>query len=275
MLKKYIYSFEAMSTPCELIIYADHKVQSDNVAKAILHETKRLEKKYNYYDSTSFLSLLNSRATDKLDRETKEILQRAKQYYKLTNGVFDITVATIKALYTTASTEAELEIEKSKFLPYVGCEHFNLKREKIHFDNPHTKIDLGGFVKEYAVDKAVKILKKHKITSALINYGGDIYALGIKPDDSPYVVGIKNPQNPSEHIEIVSLENQALTTSASYERHYHIETKEYSHIIDTKEKTSQAHSVSVISSSCVESGIYSTSLMIDKSIVTSNQVIIF
>jgi len=274
MLKKHIYTFEAMSTPCELILYAEHKEKADNAAKAVLQETKRLEKKYNYYDKTSLLSQLNLRETDHIDRETKELLQRAKQYYKLTHGIFDITVATIKDLYTTQTTEESLQTEKEKLLAHVGCEHFSLKKEKLHFDNPFTKIDLGGFVKEYAVDRAVSVLKRYKILSALVNYGGDIYALDKKPDGTPFVVGIKDPRNPSEHKKMVALENQALTTSASYERHYQIEGHLYSHIISTKSKTSVANSVSVISQSCVESGIYSTALMIDKDIETNNQVIL-
>jgi len=275
MLKKHIYTFEAMTTPCELILYTENKTMADNAAKAVLQEAKRLERKYNYYDEDSLLSQLNSRSTNVLDRETKEILQRAKQYYKLTNGVFDITVATLKALYTTETTNDALQAKKEQLLHYVGCEHFSIKRDKIYFDNPYTTIDLGGFVKEYAVDRAVSVLKKHKLTSALINYGGDIYALGKKPNDTSFIVGIKDPNNPKEHIKMIPLENQALTTSASYERQYQIEDQVYSHIINTKSKTSSAKSVSVISKSCVESGIYSTALMIDKNITTTNQVLLF
>ncbi len=275
MLKKYIYSFDAMSTPCEFTLYTESKERADTAAKAVLQETKRLEKKYNYYDESSLLSQLNARTTNLLDRETKEILQRAKQYYKTTNGVFDITVATIKELYKSELTTASLESKKETLLAYVGCEHFTLKRDKIYFDNAHTKIDLGGFVKEYAVDRAVSVLKRHKIKSALVNYGGDIYALGKKPDGGSFVIGIKDPHDPSQHKVQVLLEDQALTTSASYERHYKIEGREYSHIITKEKNALVVNSVSVISKSCVESGIYSTALMIDQTITTHNRVIIF
>jgi len=273
-MNKFIYKFEAMSTPCELIIYANEKVIADNSAMAVLNETKRLEKKYNYFNSNSLISSINSRQANIIDSETKSILQRAKQYYSATNKTFDITIATIKDLYKNEKKLTTLEAKKAELLEYVGCEHFSLKKDKIIFDNEYTKIDLGGFVKEYAVDRAVVILKKHKIVSALVNYGGDIYALGKKPDGTAFKVGIKNPKDKTMYATEIELENQALTTSASYERNYTIEEKQFSHIISKEKSTSNVSSVTVISSNCVESGVYSTSMMIDKNIKTNNQTII-
>lgn len=69
MEQKYIYYFTAMTTPCEVILYADIKVKADTVAQDILKEVKRLEKKYNYYDDTSFLSQINLRHINELDVE--------------------------------------------------------------------------------------------------------------------------------------------------------------------------------------------------------------
>jgi thiamine biosynthesis lipoprotein len=200
-------------------------------------------------------------------------LQRAKQYYKLTGGVFDITVATIKDLYKTETSIEALEAEKNALLTFVGCEHFEIKKDKIYFDNSFTKIDLGGFVKEYAVDRAVTIVKKNKIKSALINFGGDIYAVGKKPNGEKFKVGIKDPKNPTNNAKFVEIENQALTTSASYERNYQIEHHSYSHIISKENDNKTPLSATVISKNCVESGVYSTSLMIDISLKAPNLVV--
>lgn len=263
-----------MSTPCEVILYAEEKNKANSVARAILNETKRLEKKYNYYDKTSFLNKINERLIKELDSETKLLLERAKKYYYETNTIFDITIGTIKNLFSNAKNIDELNIQKESLKPYVGCEHFEIKKNKIVFDNEFTKIDFGGFVKEYAVDASVTICKKNKISSALINYGGDIFALGAKPDKQPFIVGIKNPTNPKEIKQEVKLENQALTTSASYERNYTISDEVFSHIISKDKQASTTASVSVISHNCVESGVYSTALMIDETIKTKNKIII-
>ena len=274
MIKKFVYQFEAMTTPCILTIYTQNKALADSSAKAVLNEAKRLEKKYNYYDDKSFLSSVNLRLTQTLDSESKTLLQRAKQYYKSTNGVFDITVATIKNIYKDENSIKNLESKKAFLIPYVGCEHFSIKKDKIIFDNEYTKIDLGGFVKEYAVDRAVQILKKNKITSALVNFGGDIFALGKKPNNTKFSIGIKDPQNLNKNIKDIDIENEALTTSASYERNFTIESNVYSHIISKDKFNSEAKSVTVISPSCVESGVYSTSLMIDTTLKLNHKVII-
>ncbi len=263
-----------MSSPCELIIYEKRKEKADFVAQEIVKEAKRLEKKYSYYNINSYLTKINKRETQEIDFETKTLLQRAKQYYKLTNGVFDITIATIKDLFLKTDSIKDLYQKKESLIKYIGCEHFEIKKNKIIFNNQFTKIDLGGFVKEYGVDRAAKIIQKYKINSALINFGGDIFVVGKKPNKEKFVVGIKDPNDKTKHIQFVKLENEALTTSASYERNYKIEDQIFSHIISKQTKSHNILSASVISSNCVESGVYSTSLMIDPTIKCKNRTIL-
>jgi len=272
---KYVYKFSAMSTPCELIIYETQKSKADSLAESVVLEAKRLEKKYNYYDKNSFLSLINTRQVYQLDQESKMLLQRAKQYYTLTNGIFDITIATLKPLFVSETSLSKLAEKKAKLLPFVSCKHFEIKKDKIIFDNEYTQIDLGGFVKEYAVDRTMQILKKKKIKSALINFGGDIYAIGKKPNGERFKIGIKDPHDPQKHIEYIEIEDQALTTSASYERNHMIEKEQFSHIISKEESSQRPHSVTVISSTCVESGVYSTALMIEPELKHKNRAIIY
>ena len=266
-----IYKFECFTAPCEIQLYCDNKTLADGCSQDILKEVKRLELKYNYFDSNSYLSKLNKRETNIIDNETKTLLSYAKQFYKKTDNLFDITIATLKDSYNL-NTLKELEDNKKDLVQYVGSEHFEVKKNKLYFDNDFTKIDFGGVVKEYSADKAVSIIKKYKIKSALVNFGGDIFALGKKPNGSKYSIGITNPKQTSEKLFSVEIENQALTTSASYERYITIEDKQYSHIISKDKKTTDILSATVISSSCLQSGVFSTALMIDKNIKTLNKI---
>ena len=245
-----IYKFTSMSTPCEVKLYSDNKLLSDNCAKEIMYECKRLEEKYNYYDNNSFLSKLNNRITNLLDSETKSLLSSAKQYYKKTNGIFDITIITVK--------------ENNSLKDYVGCNNFNIKKNKLYFTNEYTKLDLGGFVKEYSVNQAIKIIKKYKIKSALVNFGGDIYALGHKPNGSKFSIAITNPKDNTKTLFNIEISNQSLTTSALYERIGHIQSLE--------KLNSEILSVTVVSNCTIKSGVYSTSYMISQDIKTSCDV---
>jgi len=261
-----------MTTPCEVVIYHQNQTLARNIAKEILVHTKELEKKYNYFDESSLISKINQREISELDIQTKELLKNAKAFYSTTSKAFDITVATIKPLFKYENLE-EFEKEKAKLFPFIGCEHFSFKKNKIIFDNPFTKLDLGGMVKEFAVDEAVKILKKRKVTSALVNFGGDLFALGKKPNGERFRIGIKNPQNPQENLTFVEICDEALTTSANYERNYTIQNKTYSHIISPIEKEPTILSATVISNTTLVSGVYSTALMINDTIQTRYKTI--
>ena len=250
-----------MTSPCELQIYTPESKKAQTVAKEILHMAKGLEKKYNFYDPKSYLSALNERKVAELDLETKELLRRAKLFYTQTQGLFDITMGTLTKARKLPTTK-EIEEAIIKLTPSLGVEHFDLKKDRLSFDNPYTKIDLGGLVKEYAVDKAVKLLRKAKISAALVNFGGDIYALGSKPQGKPFIIGIKNPHDPSQYLTHMEIQNQALTTSASYERSHQVEADAYSHIITTSPMQSEILSTTVIAPSTVEAGVFSTALML-------------
>lgn len=271
-MTKNVFQFEAMTTPCEVVIYLQNQELAKNIAQEILHHTKELEKKYNYFDASSLVYQINSRQIQQLDFQTKELLQRAKTFYTATSKAFDITIATIKPLFKLDNL-ANFEYEKQKLLPFVGCEHFALKKDKIIFDNDFTKIDLGGMVKEFAVDEAVKILKKRKIKNALVNFGGDLYAIGMKPNGEKFKIGIKNPSNPALNLTFVELCDEALTTSANYERNYKIENKTFSHIINKTEDKCDVLSATVISQNALTSGVYSTSLMINETLKTKYKTI--
>jgi len=264
-MRHYLYKFTVMTSPCEVHIYHQDGILAQKLASDILVRAKALEKKYNFYDPHSLLSQINQRKVKQLDRETKELLHRAKLFYAKSEGVFDVTMGTLVASRRHASVEA-VEEAVARLIPFVGVEHFKLQRDQIQFDNPYTQIDFGGLVKEYAVDQAVKILKKAKVTSALVNFGGDIYALGEKPKGEPFVIGIKNPHDPRRYIAQVPLKNRALTTSASYERNRQIEDRNYSHIIGTAPLQSRVISATVLAPSVVESGVFSTALMIKPSL---------
>ncbi len=266
----HVYKFAAMNTPCELIFYHTNKAQCDTAASAILSEVKRLENKYSYYATDSLLSRINRREEKQLDPETATLLKRSAHYYAKTEGIFDITIATIKELYRYARDPDTLRTRQLEMLPYTGCEHFYIKKGLIRFDNPYTRIDLGGFVKEYAVDRSVLLARRHKIASLLINYGGDIYALGRRPDRRAFRIGIKDPMYPDRYATFVDITDEALTTSASYERGYDIGQERFSHILSKEWHIGEKDpsSVTVVSKNCVESGVYSTALMINPRLKT-------
>ncbi|BCD61529.1 FAD:protein FMN transferase [Nitratiruptor sp. YY08-26] len=239
-----------------MILYAPANV-AQQVAQEIFSQTKKLEKRYNFFDPNSWLFAVNARKVQTVDEESYQILEQAKRFYEKTGGIFDVSTGALKECLQYKSL-AQIEECIAKRKSFCGWEHIQLQKRKITFDNPYTKIDLGGFVKEYAVDSAKRVLKRHKV-NGIINFGGDIFAVGTKPDGSAFRIGIKNPKDPSKFAIFVELQDMAIATSGNYERFVEKEGCKISHIVGAKEKVA---SVSVVAPTCLESGVYATALHI-------------
>jgi len=274
---KYSYHFKCMTTPCEVQLYAKREADTKRVFSLIVANTRRLEKKYNYFSNDSFLTELNTRnnSTIKIDDETCTVLSLVRTLSEKTQGCFDITVGTLKQCTHLSSIE-EIEHCQARLKPLIGPDKWRVSGDSLHFSNDSVKLDLGGVIKEYAVDQAGKIAKKENMP-ALINFGGDIYVNGRKPDGTGFSVAIKNPKDPKQSIAVLQLSDQGLTTSAHYERGTVVDGKTYSHIMTHNtepdlEKAPTILSATVVSNSVLESGIYSTSLMIKPTLDVDEEV---
>ena len=110
-------------------------------------------------------------------------------------------------------------------------------------------LNLGGIAKGYVTKKLVEILKKNRVSSALINLGGNTYALGKKSTGENWRIGISDPKNAKGIIGIVSAENIAVITSGDYQRYFDLDGVRYHHIFDPKTgypTNNGLHSVTVI-----------------------------
>lgn len=261
-----------MTTPCEVVLYANNKEAAAKVAADIEANTFRLEKKYNFFSNDSLISAINTRDNNRveIDNETRDVLTTVRQLSEQTENIFDITAGTLKQCRSLDSIDA-VEACQKKLRPYMGIGNWSIEGNDLVFRNPHVQIDLGGVIKEYAVDQGGDIAHQAGL-SALINFGGDIYVNGMKPNGKPFGVAIKNPKNPRQQLAVIQLQNQGLTTSAHYERSTQVEGKNYSHIIGEEQGVLNILSATVISDSVLKSGVYSTSLMLNPGLSVSSDL---
>lgn len=270
----YKYIFSCMSTKCVLQIYSQMQQDISKICKKIENNTRYLEKKYNFYDENSYLNkVINDRKKSKIkiDEQSAKVLKIVKELSEKTNFIFDISTGTYKHCYNFSELDKTNECLRG-LKNKTGFDTFKIKNRWLEFKHKETKLDLGGVIKEYAVDEAVRILRENGVKSAIVNFGGDIYALGKKLDGQAFVVGVKNPKNKAEDLLHVKISNQALTTSAHYERSYEIEDKTFSHILSKEDYIQDILSATIISDSVLKSGIYSTSFMINTDINIPNDL---
>lgn len=94
------------------------------------------------------------------------------------------------------------------------------------------EIDLGAAGKGYAGREAGRLLRGAGVRSAILSLGGNIEAVGTKPDGSPWQVGLKAP-DADGYAGMLSAEDEAVVTSGSYERYFTGEDgRRYHHILD-------------------------------------------
>jgi thiamine biosynthesis lipoprotein len=149
-----------------------------------------------------------------------------------TDGAFDITVAPLVELWGFFTDEPRLPSpeEVRENLALVGYERVALEDGKLVKLVHGTRIDLGGIAKGYAVGEGIAALETRGITSALIDAGGDIYALGRRGDDL-WKVGIRSPRG-EELLGYIEVEDLAVMGSGDYERFFMKDGVRYHHILD-------------------------------------------
>ncbi len=99
--------------------------------------------------------------------------------------------------------------------------------------NRWVKVDLGGYAKGYALDRASAYLRAEKVHGALINVGGNIIALGMH-GDHPWRVGIQHPRQPGPMATLDLPDGWAIGTSGDYQRYFEFGGKRYCHLIDPR-----------------------------------------
>lgn len=126
------------------------------------------------------------------------------------------------------------------------------------------KLDLGGVAKGYAVDRAVRNLIEFGTSSALIDLGGTVFALGLPEDRDAWRVGIRDPLLPDGIFATVDLVNRAAATSGAYERFVEVDGRRYGHILDpaTGEPAEGLLAVTVFARTATLADVLSTTLFV-------------
>lgn len=222
-----------------------------------------LEKLWSVNDENSEIYKANRSGGEAvhLHKETAGLLRSALETAEKTGGAFDPTVYPLVEAWGFNSHEYRIpeDDEIKRLLENVGYRKIKLEGETLRLP-AGVRIDLGAVGKGYAGDAAAALLKKAGINSALLNIGGNVQAVGRKPDGNKWIIGIRNPFDKGGLAGIIEAENTAVITSGGYERCFTgSDGRTYHHIIDPetgRPAESGLASVTVIA----ESGEYADSL---------------
>jgi FAD:protein FMN transferase len=231
----YQFTFNALGGVCDIDVVGIER--PDHLIQLAVAEVRRIETKFSRYIDSSIVGQINAKAGlawVSCDDETRGLLEYANTLYVHSGGLFDITSGVLRRVWDFGKSKTPSLGELEKVLHLIGWEKFERKDNNVRLKKAGMQIDLGGFGKEYAVDRVASIFLENGVTSALINFGGDVRALGAKPDGSPWQIGIQNPRQLDQCFATLSLSQGALATSGDYERFFELDGKRYCHILNPK-----------------------------------------
>ncbi|MFQ5641110.1 MAG: FAD:protein FMN transferase [bacterium] len=235
-------------------------------------EINRIEQLLSAHIETSEISRINRSAgmePVKVGSETFAMIERALGYAKRFDGFFDISIGPVTELWgfngeAPAAIPDDERLRAMLKLVDFSKVRLNAGDRTVFLPLKKMKLDLGGIAKGYAVDKAAEVLRKHGISTFLINAGGDIYTSGRKDGNKRWVVGLQHPRKPNNLLATFELSDFAVATSGDYERYFEEGGKRYHHIIDPKTgyPAELTRSVTVFAPTVEEADVWATYLFI-------------
>ncbi|WP_438446637.1 FAD:protein FMN transferase [Gorillibacterium sp. sgz5001074] len=193
--------------------------------RAVEEEAHRIERLLSRFLPDSEISRINRTAGGAgilVSDDTWAVLEQAVRFSSRCQGCFDVTIAPLAALWQEGRDRSRPPEQAaiSRLLPLVNYRDLVLDpcKKTAGLRRKGQSVDLGGIGKGFAGDKFVNIFTEYGVTSAFSNIGGNVVALGTKPDGSPWQVGIRHPRMNHALIGSVAVSSKAVVTSGDYMR---------------------------------------------------------
>ncbi|MDP2144937.1 MAG: FAD:protein FMN transferase [Gallionella sp.] len=228
-------------TLVDVSIYGEDEAQARLAVGEVLREFQRLHDRLHAWQPSE-LSELNAAfakgEAKAVSPELAAMLRDSAQLSEKSSGLFNPSIGGLIGLWGFQSDEFKpLLPDAGKIAtllqanPRMGDLVFD--NDKVSSRNRAVKLDLGGYAKGYALDRAVELLRKRGIHNALVNIGGNVMALG-KHGDRSWRVGIQHPRKSGALATLELRDGEAIGTSGDYQRYFELDGKRYCHLIDPR-----------------------------------------
>lgn len=281
--------YDVFDTVTQVIAYCNNEEEFTAQMDALhadLVEYNQLYDIYNDYDGVTNIKTINDHAgiaPVTVDDKILGMLELAQTMYDTTGGKLNIAMGSVLRIWHDCREAAEAtESEADNQLPSqealdAAAQHCDIsdlvideEAKTVYLSDPAMSLDVGSVGKGYAVEMVAQAAEARGLTSALISVGGNLRAIGTKPDGSQWSGGVENPWNSSEvytasssYVSGVNMSDMALVTSGNYQRYYVVDGVRYHHLIDpdTLWPARYFDSVSVLSpdsgaADCLTTGLF-------------------
>ena len=266
--------YDVFDTVTQVIAYCDSEEEFTAQMDALhadLVEYNQLYDIYNDYDGVTNIKTINDNAGTApvtVDDKILGMLELAQTMYDTTGGKLNIALGSVlniwhnyreAALADDNDSNNQLPTQEELDAAAQHCDIANLiideDAKTVYLADPAMSLDVGSVGKGYAVEQAAQAAEDRGLTSALISVGGNLRAIGHKPDGSAWTGGVENPWGGQDILAALELpEGASLVTSGDYQRYFELDGVRYHHLIDPETRYPAAYfdSVTVL---CSDSGL--------------------
>ena len=239
---------EFFDTVSSISTYND---KSDKTIEAYVEISREVLSYYHEYQGVNNLKTINDNAgvsPVKVDENLIVFLEYCKELYTITKGKTNVMLGSVLRLWHDARTmandnygfidESELpslsELEAANQHTSIDLLVIDRAASTVYISDPEASIDVGAIAKGYAVDRLIERLKEEGASSVVLNVGGNIRTIGLKPGGEKWKSAITNPDTSSDESLIckISIGESSVVTSGDYERYFFAGDTAYHHIID-------------------------------------------
>jgi FAD:protein FMN transferase len=179
------------------------------------------------------------RAPVRVSADLFGVVQKMLELARISDGLFDPTVGPLMKVWSMSTGQGKLPepaaIAEARALVDWRAVSADPAAGTVALKRAGMRLDAGGVLKGYAADEVVRVLRSLGVRSALVDLGGDIFAMGSKPGGYPWQIGIQNPDSARDvDFGVVAIVDKAVVTSGVYEHYFMHNGKRYHHIMDTR-----------------------------------------
>jgi len=260
----------------KIIRSMDQNLTADRLQPSVDSLLEEINQQMSTYRPQSEISQFNRWPDNKpfkVSSEFKEVVKKALEIYRLTDGAFDITVAPLVDLWGFGKRGSKFQppdsLKVRKVLSRVGSQYLNICGDSALCKSiPDLQIDLSAIAKGYGVDAVAGLLKAKGFRNFLVEIGGEVFASGQR-GSRPWRIGVDQPIYGApfgQQVEaVLELKDCAVATSGDYRNYFEYKGKIYSHEIDPRSGWPVANglaSVTVIAPDCMTGDALATAIMV-------------
>ncbi|WP_018988533.1 FAD:protein FMN transferase [Aromatoleum toluclasticum] len=228
-------------TRVDVTVYGETRETAETAMAEVLREFDRLHRAYHAWQPSELTALNDAIARGEVATVSNELatmLTDARRLSDIGDGLFNPAMGALIEMWGFQADEFVPRRPDPAALQAVldaapRMSDLVINGNQVESRNPAVKLDLGGYAKGYALDRAAAILRAKGIENALINIGGNVMALGRK-GDSPWRIGLQHPREPQPLATLPLYDGEAIGTSGDYQRYFELDGRRYSHLLDPR-----------------------------------------